>query len=124
MSDYKLDLTQTKLNDVIAFRVDGCRAAGKGDWYFWSDQEIRAWRTTAISSYHFNILIPIDPRRLALDGKPCLADRFFVVYYENIKCWQVCDTHYPDSDWIALFKSEIEARNYAQQLNKKEQNVV
>lgn len=116
MNSYTVDLSKCKPGDIVAFDVCQPRIISRGEFYindFWQID-----RMAEQSCKPYRCLTPIDPRRLTLDGEPCVRERFKVRRAVNLVSYYVYDSE--TNGGVAEFYNEADARSYAAWRNRSE----
>lgn len=114
MNNYTPDLLCVTHGDIVAFQVGKVQSVRLGDWYACTRNQIYKWESDFPSQQYYSILTPIDPRRLTLDGKPCVQERFTVGNHVPLG-WPVTDNH--TQERVAWFTQLDAAKSYAAEQN-------
>lgn len=121
MSDYTLDLAKIRPGDIVAFQVCQLRTVSRGEFYIDGFKNIGRYDIAAHSGKTYQSLTLIDPRRLTLDGKPCVRERF-VIELGGVSGYHIFDTDTPGRPVVAWFRSKHEADAYVAEHNTRGTN--
>lgn len=119
MNNYTIDLYEAKPGDIVAFQVGQPRVVSRDEFYLDGLEIIRRYKVAEQSAGTCRPLTLIDPRRLTLDGEPCVRERFTVLASESNTSFYVADSE--TNKAVAEFYDEANARAYAAWLNRRDQ---